>query len=435
MQSKTILVYSEKLNLTVSYEPNRDRFCFSAGYDSRLKGHNFWLVDTEVMDEAVFERLRNFNYNLEVDLSKLEWLKFFTTTQCNLSCGYCIVKNFGFYERREVGREGFCLPSKEMIFEFLNKHKTIRKLLFTGGESLLFWKDIYDIIKEVPDLYVRINTNGILLNDVIVKDILRRGNMCLHISVDIFDKDSDMRIDKGGNGTQELLLRKLDRFVKDYPEFKNYIKLNQLIQPAIKHNIAIDGWKYDVDCSVKVPQRIKFMSDDDIEMLYNIIIKNKDIMIKFAGSKYPVYVWESHWSNPVRKSSWNTELIFMDFDGNLRRCPYISFASRDFDLMKKVVGSYKTGIVYDKMRNVCVEDFEECCALYCKYCGVKSFCDMFRDAYTTVCMGRRDGHDLYCGWIMLCFAFAVWYYLEKWGSDYLAILKHFNDRYSFGIAR
>src|SRR3990172_1156322 len=217
MQSKTIAVYSDKVNKTIWYDPVVDRFVVEDGYrDDLLKGRQWWWVDCEVSeDDAVWKKMVAFNRGMEVRTDKIKWLKFFATAQCNISCEYCIVKGFGQWEKVS-GKKGL-LPKAEWVKAFLDKHRSVQWLLFTGGEPLVVWEEIREVIKDFKDKMVRINTNGLLITESIVREALSRGGVQFHISVDVLDKNNDQRKDYDGKDTQWEVREKLRGLVKAIP--------------------------------------------------------------------------------------------------------------------------------------------------------------------------------------------------------------------------
>jgi len=136
------------------------------------------------------------------------------TEDCNLRCRYCYEKSFSEFENGLEKKFKFDFSDPEVsevdlkkLKEFLLKDKEA-VLIFYGGEPLLQWKKIIEIIDLLKDTKVkfRMQTNGILL-DILPIEYLKKIDKIL-ISID-GDKE---RTDKNrGKGTYEKVMTNISK--------------------------------------------------------------------------------------------------------------------------------------------------------------------------------------------------------------------------------
>lgn len=106
------------------------------------------------------------------------------TNRCNLDCAMCPRKNFG-------------LVYKDMDFNVLKqvveKIPSSSEIILTGWGEPLLHPDIHKIISlfNEKDCFVRLTTNGTLLNKKMVKRLINDGLGSISVSVDSFDKLND----------------------------------------------------------------------------------------------------------------------------------------------------------------------------------------------------------------------------------------------------
>ena len=134
------------------------------------------------------------------------------TDNCNLDCVYC---------SRQCTRKSSKNMDEELLRKILKKaadYSSKRKILLTiqfhGGEPLIVFDKIIKSIdaltmKEKSFLKFRIQSNGVLINDEIIKKCQER-NIEIGISLDGRDIENDlMRKDALGNGTFSKIIKSL----------------------------------------------------------------------------------------------------------------------------------------------------------------------------------------------------------------------------------
>ena len=127
-------------------------------------------------------------------------LSIFLGFNCNLNCSYCYQKGHHNSHNKVVG-------SPKMIPEFFEKLKArnltgIRSITFWGGEPLVFWKTIVEMIPRFEELYPGVRfaamTNGTLLTEDKV-DFMKAHNFQCNVSCDGFpdERGYDLLLLKG----------------------------------------------------------------------------------------------------------------------------------------------------------------------------------------------------------------------------------------------
>lgn len=140
------------------------------------------------------------------------------TEDCNLRCRYCYEKSFAEFDNGLEKKFKFDFSDPEIsevslikLKNFLLKDKEA-VLIFYGGEPLLQWKKIMDIIDLLKDTSIkfRMQTNGILL-DVLPIEYLKKIDKIL-ISLD----GDEERTDKNrGKGTYRKVIENISKIRKE----------------------------------------------------------------------------------------------------------------------------------------------------------------------------------------------------------------------------
>lgn len=110
------------------------------------------------------------------------------TMRCNLNCYGCYA---GEYTKKD-----------DLPFELLDRILTEAKemgiyfLTISGGEPF-FRKDLLDLYEKHNDMYFQIYTNGTLIDKELAKKLAELGNVLPCISVEGFEKETDLRRGKG----------------------------------------------------------------------------------------------------------------------------------------------------------------------------------------------------------------------------------------------
>lgn len=140
------------------------------------------------------------------------------TNDCNLRCRYCFAKG-GRVDRSRISPE-VARRSLDFLFAGLGKRSRC-EVDFFGGEPLLVFDVVRDAIlygekraeEEGKTIRFTLTTNGILLDDEIVRFLLDH-HVSVILSMDGRPKAHDgMRVFPGGRGTYAVVLAKYRRYV------------------------------------------------------------------------------------------------------------------------------------------------------------------------------------------------------------------------------
>ena len=114
------------------------------------------------------------------------------TSACNLKCTGCWAADYGKTSSlsfEEIDR---------VICEF--KELGTFVFIFSGGEPLMRKKDIIRLCEKHTDSYFTCFTNGTLIDNNLAREIRRVGNFAPALSIEGFEKETDMRRGKGTYG-------------------------------------------------------------------------------------------------------------------------------------------------------------------------------------------------------------------------------------------
>ncbi len=121
------------------------------------------------------------------------------TSACNLKCTGCWAAEYGH--------------QMSMDFDTLDRIITegrelgIYMYIFSGGEPLVRKKDIIRLCEKHPECYFLAFTNGTLIDEAFADEMLRVGNFAPAISVEGYEKETDMR---RGKGTFQAVMKAME---------------------------------------------------------------------------------------------------------------------------------------------------------------------------------------------------------------------------------
>lgn len=152
------------------------------------------------------------------------------TNQCNLRCDYCDWKKDEYKELNEQEVEtakGYLRKIKEIIDK---DYPEIGVVQYSGGEPLLYPEILDEVFKVFDDKWIRINTNGVFINESILEKAKEHGKVYIAVSLD----GSSMKANYPRVNTNESLFNKIienvDKVVKSEIPLMILCTLN-------KHNI------------------------------------------------------------------------------------------------------------------------------------------------------------------------------------------------------
>ncbi|WP_048600933.1 radical SAM protein [Rubeoparvulum massiliense] len=121
------------------------------------------------------------------------------TAACNLRCTGCWAAEYN----KNASMDNQLL---ERIIEE-GEELGIYMYIFSGGEPLVRKHDLLEIAKRHSDCMFLAFTNATLVDEAFAEEMVRAGNMMLAISVEGFEKETDMR---RGVGTYQKVMRAMD---------------------------------------------------------------------------------------------------------------------------------------------------------------------------------------------------------------------------------
>lgn len=215
------------------------------------------------------------------------------TNKCNENCKFCY---------RKISNDN-SLENNIKIFNNISNIK-INKITFAGGEPLLYDKlfDLVDYIKKNnPDIILSITTNGKIINEHIIDEIIKRFDW-ITFSIDSSDNNINEEIGRGSNHLPKIiwLLEKFNNKIN--------IKINTVVS---KYNL------------------------EDLNNIYNII------------SKYNIQRWKLFRFYPNRKGKTNRTLF--------------EITNKESEKIEKWTKELKT---YNKKINIEYNDYDEIATSY-----------------------------------------------------------------------
>ena len=171
-----------------------------------------------------------------------------TTLRCNALCKHCGSRAG---ENINIEDELTTEEIKRALKSIADKYDSTRILLnVTGGEPLVR-QDLFDVMKYATELGFKwgITTNGMLINDEIIKKMKETNLATMSISIDGLEKSHDEF--RGIKGSYRKILEnieklKQDKFLKCFQitTVVNKLNINELdeLYKIIK-NLEVDSWR------------------------------------------------------------------------------------------------------------------------------------------------------------------------------------------------
>ncbi len=162
------------------------------------------------------------------------------TTRCNLCCDYCYAK---YLKKQDIS---FSLVQK------LIDNYPISKLIFTGGEPLLVFPLMREIVsyikKSKKDINFRLQTNGTLLTDNVIS-FIKEFDIEVDISLDGSKVSHDShRLFQGDNsGSYGTVLDNFKRLKKNKVKFTVNYTVNPDTLEGLAENLALLVKEYTID--------------------------------------------------------------------------------------------------------------------------------------------------------------------------------------------
>lgn len=159
---------------------------------------------------------------------------------CNLSCIHCPTGTYGNPVKGNMSKELFLKIKDEIA------HKNIRvAVLYMGGEPFIN-KDFFFMVEELKKInipFIKTVSNGMLLNDSIIKNIIESDLNAIEFSLD------------GTSAKMNNFIRRNSNHTKVINNLKALLEQKLLYNSQIKVSISSTQFKYfDVDTKLKSPK-------------------------------------------------------------------------------------------------------------------------------------------------------------------------------------
>ena len=317
---------------------------------------------------------------------RISELELIVANSCNLGCIYCST-NEGRYDRLKSD----LLMSEEVALNavscFLNKICQAKKakILFFGGEPLLNWRVILSATKHARAIAKKkgikiqfmIDTNGVLLDESIVRDLARyRFIGLLSIDSHIARINDRLRPLKSGKSA----LRRINANIRRVPEIARIFtpratisRINTDLYDYVRHFYKLGfGSAYFYPCIASTPELIMTRGslkriDDEFSRIvkWNVRMMDKTGEIFDFGFRPEVYHLID--LKPPAYCDRGRKGVTITHDGNIYPCSYLTF-DKDYR-----VGSISSGINERKLRAFLKTGCSPC-SCECERCSLSDIC-------------------------------------------------------------
>lgn len=330
------------------------------------------------------------------------------TEECNLRCSYCIYSgNYSHNRKHENNFMSFDI-AKKSCDDYLNSFYQSQNIFplkvpvigFYGGEPLLNYEVLKKTVEYLNHTYYKINytisTNGILLNDEIMK-FLTDNNFSIAVSINGDENENDrLRIAKDNKGTYNkvfdnivkiskmsktpiLLLSTIDSGTNVYELKKYFEKFEENSNVVIARISQVLGDYTDWYDRYSSAQKSSFINQIEIirsefhsKLLNNIKMTNFENL--FFGIEYKriINLIKNRTNDEIEKSM-SIKLgicipstkIAVDYSGNYYICEKVNNT--------RSIGNCQDGLNYKNIEKI-MDDFNRS-TIQCSRCPINDLCD------------------------------------------------------------
>lgn len=250
---------------TIKEIPNRDK-----------DKYDIFMINKKGYNIERYERIKNVLLNMREIKHKIKFrgtnslfiqdrFRISVTNCCNMSCYYCHNEGQGHLNATKF----IDLRYIDDLVNFIATNNIyVKKINVTGGEPLLH-PDILTIIKKLSCISkdIKLNTNGILLNENMIMNLKQAGLTAMNIGIDtLWNNQSKPNLYKHENNIEELkrnLLFARKNFkvsINTVITYYNYDKIDDIIAFCISNRLSkiklielinFDFWKNNLTNSQK----------------------------------------------------------------------------------------------------------------------------------------------------------------------------------------
>ncbi|MDO8443422.1 MAG: radical SAM protein [Candidatus Azambacteria bacterium] len=319
--------------------------------------------------------------------SLIDYLELIMSEACNFRCIYCIhFNNLGITDRIKNPKKFMTFKiAKEAVDQYLKilqRHgKNVASINFGGGEPLLVWSVIEQVIKYCISHYSHdfvfrfsINTNASLITADIARK-LKEYRVEIASSLDgLRDGNNQVRLTKSGGGTFRAIMRGFDNLAEQGHPLKGIaITVNEKNFPFLDEKIinwASNRQMQEVRIDIDVIGMVEIPVDDIVEKLMRIRQYAKSREIEVAG----------FWSRPAENLNdltLNTHIAFcgavrgnsicVNPSGDIYGCGY---STKQLGTLHQIESFYVPGSRY----HLFVKDHLTGAIEMCKGCIIEGQC-------------------------------------------------------------
>lgn len=286
---------------------------------------NYYLVRKDFNEREFLAKHMKEREKAIIDESLINYLELIMSEACNFRCSYCVhFNNLEMSNRIKKSKKFMDFEvAKQTIDEYLKilqKHrKTIAEINFGGGEPLLAWKIIEQILQYCQSNYSKefdfrfsINTNASLITPKIAYK-LKEYHVEIASSLDGIREGNDMvRLTKSGGGTFEVITQGFDSLAKqNYPIDGIAVTVNDQNFPFIDEKIidwANERAMKEIRIDIDIIGMIQVSVENIVAKLMLLRKYAKDCGIEIAG----------FWSRPAENLNDSTLDSHVAFCGMVR---------------------------------------------------------------------------------------------------------------------
>ncbi len=304
---------------------------------------------------------------------KYHSLSIFLGGGCNLDCSYC------FVDKENLEKVSSNVPELKKGISFFLKHSTKRPTInFTGGEPLLYWGELKELIEylkrnEKKKAFIVLSSNGTLLNKE-RSEFLAENNIGLSVSLDGKQDVNDVtRVFK--NDKERSVFKTVWKNIKNLNKEK--IKISLVFTPSTVNRLT-ENIKFFVENGFRLidfyPEVYGLWSKNQL----NVLKKSFNEFSKFFKSTSGIKISFME-KNLIKKNSENfcCQVLNLGPDGNFYLCDKV-FSFFNKRRKKYLIGDGEKGIDEKKREKI------------------------LRDAKKEI-LEKTDNKCLKCSWQIYCF--------------------------------
>lgn len=307
---------------------------------------------------------------------------------CNLRCKYCFIPKDNIRLDIKVAYK---------LLDIIAKERDSLSVRFYGGEPLLYFSKIRDIVNYVKksglDADFALPTNGTLLNKKII-DFIKSNNISVMVSLDGDKKTNDMmRVFPDGSGTYDVVRRGIKLLEKNGVDYQVAVTINKHNIPNLLHNIEYILNNFNIKkVNLNYPYCLK-EKDINLKEVVNVIVDvNKKLIAKYrlaTGDFYETFIKPIFSGKTSLHCGGFEGHIVLHPNGNLSPClalsqqPYAIFIEKANSLKEIYLSKH-----FSNWRNLVIKYINGPC-LKCPYWNICGFgCP-----YRSILLGDQDLPD------------------------------------------